>query len=262
MPAQTKLILGTINLEETDNAVTAEQAKELLPMFYVLQDLNESDTAAQEEKDGLVNQIQETLTAEQVQAIDDMSLSMRDVFALTQGGSGGSSTSDASSTTGAGGGGMGGPPEMGGGMPRRRPKWWWNARRRYDIHRNNIRKQRYQRQTRHGHQHSIRLVRCRDRTFAKESSTIKPVQKKGYSSEKTPFDVIRIDDCPGRLRQRRDSVINRSNCFGHLYCWHVNARNTSPGANIHLHALACIHGNVNAHPNVGSDIDTADLCTP
>ena len=117
LPAQTKLVLGTINLEETDNAVTAEQATELLPMFYVLQDLNESDTAAQEEIDGLVNQIQETLTAEQVQAIDDMSLSMRDVFALTQGGSGRSSTTDASSTTGAGGGGMGGPPDMGGGMP-------------------------------------------------------------------------------------------------------------------------------------------------
>ena len=113
LPVQTKLILGTINLEETDNAVTAEQATKLLPMFYVLQDLNDSDTAAQEEKDGLVNQIQETLTAEQVQAIDDMSLSMRDVFALTQGSSGQPNSSDASSAPGAGG-----PPEMpGGGMP-------------------------------------------------------------------------------------------------------------------------------------------------
>lgn len=119
MPAQTKLVLGTINLEETDNAVTAEQAKELLPMFYVLKDLNDSDTAAQEEMDGVVNQIQETLTEAQVQAIDGMSLSMRDVFALTQGNSGKSSTSSGtSSTTGASGGGMGGPPDMGGGgMP-------------------------------------------------------------------------------------------------------------------------------------------------
>jgi hypothetical protein len=116
LPAQTKLILGTISLEETDNAVTAEQAKELLPMFYVLQDLNESDTAAQEEIDGLVNQIQETLTADQTQAIDDMSLSMRDVFALTNGNSGSKNSSDASSTSGANGGEMGGPPDMGG-MP-------------------------------------------------------------------------------------------------------------------------------------------------
>ena len=116
LPAQTKLVLGTINLEGTANAVTAEQAAELLPMFHVLQDLNDSDTAAQEEIDGLVNQIQETMTDEQIKAIDDMSLSMRDVFALTQGSSGSTSSSKTSSTTGASGGGAGGPPDMGG-MP-------------------------------------------------------------------------------------------------------------------------------------------------
>jgi len=116
LPVQTKLILGTINLEGTDNAVTTEQANELLPMFYVLQDLNDSDTAAQEEIDGLVNQIQETLTDKKVQAIDDMSLSMRDMFALTQGNSGGSNSSDAASTSGTDRGGAGGPPDMGG-MP-------------------------------------------------------------------------------------------------------------------------------------------------
>ena len=121
LPTQTKLVLGTINLEGTDNAVTAEQAKELLPMFYVLQDLNDSDTAAQEEIDGLVKQVQETLTADQIQAIDDMSLSMRDVFAITQGGSGSTGSSKTSSTAGAStsgtnGGGAGGPPDMGG-MP-------------------------------------------------------------------------------------------------------------------------------------------------
>jgi TolA-binding protein len=115
LPTQTKLILGTIKLEETNNVVTAEQAKNLLPMFYVLQELNDSGSAAQEEIDGLVNQIQQTLTEAQLQTIDDMSLSMQDVGTLTQGRSRGTSSSDASSTTGAGGGGMGGPPDMGGG---------------------------------------------------------------------------------------------------------------------------------------------------
>jgi hypothetical protein len=116
LPAQTKLTLGVINLEETDNAVSAEQASELLPMFYVLQDLNESDTAAQEEIDGLVAQIQETLTDVQVQSIDTMGLSMQDMFAITQGGSGKSSASGTTSTSSTGGD-MGGPPDMGGGMP-------------------------------------------------------------------------------------------------------------------------------------------------
>ena len=119
LPAQTKLILGAINLEETEYPITSEQAKELLPMFYVLQDLNDSDTAAQEEIDGLVAQIQETLSTEQTQAIDGMSLSMRDVFAISQGSSGSTSSSDAESATSAGGPpdmGAGGPPDMGG-MP-------------------------------------------------------------------------------------------------------------------------------------------------
>ncbi|MBK8822962.1 MAG: hypothetical protein IPN58_10235 [Anaerolineales bacterium] len=117
LPAQTKLVLGTINLEETEYPVTSEQAAELLPMFYVLQDLNDSDTAAQEEIDGLVAQIQETLTAEQTQAIDSMSLSMRDVFAISQGSSGSTSSSDAESATGIGGNAAGGPPDMGAGGP-------------------------------------------------------------------------------------------------------------------------------------------------
>jgi len=114
LPTQTKLILGMLNLEETDNAVSPEQAKKLLPMFYVLQDLN--DTAAQEEIDGLVNQIQETLTDDQVKAIDGMNLTRHDMFALIQGNSTTSSSSQTGSTTSVGGGGMGGPPDMGG-MP-------------------------------------------------------------------------------------------------------------------------------------------------
>jgi hypothetical protein len=111
LPTQTKLILGTINLEGTDYAVTAEQAKDLLPMFYVLQELNDSKFTSQEEVDGLVDQVQQTLTDDQIKTINDMSLSIQDILAVTQSGSVGSATSKASSTSGTGG-----PPEMGG-MP-------------------------------------------------------------------------------------------------------------------------------------------------
>jgi hypothetical protein len=114
LPTQTKISLGVLKLEETDSAITAEQAQELIPMFYVLQDLNESDTAAQEEIDGLVNQIQETMTREQVQAINSMSLSMRDVMAYVQGGGNGAGASVPPST------GLGGdfaPPSGGGNFP-------------------------------------------------------------------------------------------------------------------------------------------------
>jgi len=121
LSTQTKLVLGTINLEGTEAMVTAEQATQLLPMFYVLQELNSSKSAAQEEVDGLVNQIQATLTKDQLQAIDGMSLSMRDVLAITQVNS--KSSSKTSSTTTSSGAGAGGPPADigggpgGGGMP-------------------------------------------------------------------------------------------------------------------------------------------------
>jgi len=116
LPTQTKLILGIVKLDETENAVTAEQAKELLPMFHVLQGLNESDTAAQEEIDGLTNQIQETLTDAQAQAIDGMSLSMRDMFSIAQSEGNSGNTNSSGTTSTSGGGGMDGPPDMGG-MP-------------------------------------------------------------------------------------------------------------------------------------------------
>ncbi len=120
LPTQTKLILGTIKLEETEYTVNAEQAAELLPMFYVLKELNDSDTAAQEEIDGLSAQIQETLTDEQRQAIEGMSLSMQGMLSITQGNSGRSNTTDASSTASTNRGAAGGPPDIGsmpGGAP-------------------------------------------------------------------------------------------------------------------------------------------------
>lgn len=115
LPAQTKLILGIIKLDETETAISAEQAKELLPMFHVLQDLNESDTAAQEEIDGLTNQIGETLTDEQSQAIEAMTLSRQDMMSLMRGNSG-ANNPEAEAASGGGFPG-GGPPDMGGGFP-------------------------------------------------------------------------------------------------------------------------------------------------
>lgn len=51
------------------NAVTAGQAAELLPLWQTLQVLYSSDTAAALEIDALTSQIQDTMTAEQMQAI-------------------------------------------------------------------------------------------------------------------------------------------------------------------------------------------------
>ena len=84
MPLSEKLALGTLKLEGTGNAVTAKQAADLLPLWQVYSSLITSDTAAQEEKDALAQQIQETMTSDQVKAIDALNMTQRDVFTSMQ----------------------------------------------------------------------------------------------------------------------------------------------------------------------------------
>jgi len=120
-----QLVLGTLKLEDTDQAVTKQQATELLPMWQVYQDLTSSDTAAQEEIDGLTEQIQETMSADQMSTITSMNLTQQDVFAITQEQGGRMAlvrqNNDGSSSQSSGGfvppdGGMGGDPPPDDGM--------------------------------------------------------------------------------------------------------------------------------------------------
>ena len=84
LPLATQLMLGTFKLEGTDKAVTAEEAAQLLPLWEVYKDLSASSSAAQQEADQLAEQIQETMTPEQVLAITDMKLTRRDMFQTMQ----------------------------------------------------------------------------------------------------------------------------------------------------------------------------------
>lgn len=84
LPVESQLILGTLLLENTDQAVTAEQAAQLLPMWQMMKKLESSDTAATQEKGGLIEQIQETMTKEQIQAIAAMKLTQSDAVAYMQ----------------------------------------------------------------------------------------------------------------------------------------------------------------------------------
>ena len=76
--------MGTLKLEETDHAVASDQAADLLPLWQVLNSLSSSDTAAQEEINAITEQIQETMTAEQLAAIEAMELTGEDIFATMQ----------------------------------------------------------------------------------------------------------------------------------------------------------------------------------
>ena len=84
LPIQEQDLIGTFKLEGTPQAITAEQAAQLIPLWQVYKDLSTSDTAAQEEIDGLIQQIQDTMTPEQMQAIKDMNISRQDLFTVMQ----------------------------------------------------------------------------------------------------------------------------------------------------------------------------------
>ena len=130
LPIQEQILIGTFKLEGTPQAVTAQQAAQLIPLWQVYKDLSSSDTAAQEEIDGLIQQIQDTMTPEQMQAITAMNITRQDMFTvmqdqgITQGR--GQGNSNRSNSQNSNGGGFappeGGPPGgFGGGEPGRFP---------------------------------------------------------------------------------------------------------------------------------------------
>ncbi len=75
LPQSMQLALGTLALEETEQAITSEQAAALLPLWKAANSLSGADNVAEEETTGLFNQIQEAMSSEQMQAILAMDLS-------------------------------------------------------------------------------------------------------------------------------------------------------------------------------------------
>jgi hypothetical protein len=123
-----QVAIGTIKLDNTEDAVTAVQAQELLPLWETLKVLESSDTAATQEKDALIEQIQETMSSKQTQAIAAMNLTRQDMFAMiqSQGGvafsngqnvNGQNSTSTGNNGRNFGAGGFAGGPPPDGAFP-------------------------------------------------------------------------------------------------------------------------------------------------
>jgi hypothetical protein len=81
MPASSQLALGIFRLKDTDNAVTAEQARVLLPLWQAIQSgALQSDT----ETNAVLKQIEGAMTAEQLAAIAAMQLTVQDMVAWMQ----------------------------------------------------------------------------------------------------------------------------------------------------------------------------------
>ncbi|NKQ34702.1 MAG: hypothetical protein HF973_03705 [Chloroflexi bacterium] len=103
LPIRTQLILGTMKLEDTDLAVTPEQAAELVILWQASAALSRSGTGATEEVTAVINQIQDTMTPAQISAIAAMQLTRGDIQTLAQE----LGVSSGGDGTGQGGGGQG-----------------------------------------------------------------------------------------------------------------------------------------------------------
>jgi hypothetical protein len=121
MPPLTRLVYGTLALEDTDEAVSPEQAATLLPLWQAIQALSASDTTAEAEMAALQNQLKAAYRLEQIAVIEAMPLGAEDIQAIMEDlglefGNFGDITPPADFTPGAGGGYFGDGPPGGGGF--------------------------------------------------------------------------------------------------------------------------------------------------
>jgi hypothetical protein len=84
LPQAMKLALGTFRLDKTNTPVDAAEATQLLFLWKGMRNLNQDQSAANEEIQGLIKQIQSTMTPEQISAIDAMNLSFQDIPAIAK----------------------------------------------------------------------------------------------------------------------------------------------------------------------------------
>lgn len=113
------LATGTLGLEGTNLAVDAESAAQLLPLWQLLDELETNSAASTEEIAAVVEEIQSTMSAEQVQAIAAMPIDQAELATSQAGGSSASAgqANAAAQVTSAGAGPMMGGDMLAGGAP-------------------------------------------------------------------------------------------------------------------------------------------------
>jgi hypothetical protein len=84
LPISAQLGFGTLLLEDSENAVDPAQASELLPLWKAARSLSESETVAEAELQAVFNQIEDTMTSEQISAIADLQLTGEEMAQLME----------------------------------------------------------------------------------------------------------------------------------------------------------------------------------
>ena len=84
LPISSQLGFGTLLLEDSKYAVKSAQAAELLPLWKAARSLSESETVAQAELEAVFNQIEDTMTSEQINFISDLRLTGEEMTRLME----------------------------------------------------------------------------------------------------------------------------------------------------------------------------------
>lgn len=84
MTISAQLGFGTLLLEDSEYAVDAEQAEQLLLLWKAARSLSESETVAEAELEAVFNQIEDTMTSEQISAISEMQLTGEEMTQLME----------------------------------------------------------------------------------------------------------------------------------------------------------------------------------
>ena len=125
-----QLLTGMFMLADTNLSLTGEQTAQLIPLWTSLKEAVQN-SAAQEQTDAILQQIESTLTAEQVKAIADFKITRQSMMSVLQdkgvtmdgpqgngnggpSGSGGGTPPDGTPPAGGPGNGNGTPPQMDG----------------------------------------------------------------------------------------------------------------------------------------------------
>ena len=76
-----QLLVGSLKLENTSLALSADQADQLLPLWEALESLASSNAAASQEIEAVVSQIESSMSPQQVSSITTMKLTQQDLEA-------------------------------------------------------------------------------------------------------------------------------------------------------------------------------------
>lgn len=79
-----QLVVGTLKLEGTEFEVSTDQAQTLLVLWKAYRGLLESDITVQAELQAVLNQVQSTMTVEQIEAIRSMEITSEEITRLAE----------------------------------------------------------------------------------------------------------------------------------------------------------------------------------